>query len=82
MNTPMPLSERPTADLVLLILTIVVALSLLFTGAGIFVLALFDPGVDLSAALGALGSALTLLIGTVIGYLAGRGRSPTSRELP
>lgn len=76
----MTLTDRPTPDVVLLILTVVVALSVLLTGAGIFALALVNPSADLSTAFTSLGGVLTLLIGTVIGYLAGKGRSPLSTE--
>lgn len=76
------LRGRPTADIILLILTGLISLSILLTGAGIFMLALFHPTADLSVAFNAIGSVLTLLTGTVVGYLAGRGRSPASREGP
>ena len=75
-----PLSDRPTPDVVLLILTLVVALSVLLIGAGIFVLAALHPEYDISEAFSSLGQVIGLMIGSVLGYLAGKGRSPVSRE--
>jgi len=76
----MPISERPTADIVLLILTLVIALSILFTGLGIFILAALHPEYDLSAAFNQFGNVIGLMIGAILGYLAGKGRSPWSTE--
>lgn len=76
----MPLSERPTPDLVLLMFTGLIALVVILTGGGLFVLALIHPEYDMSAAYSSLGNALGLFVGAVLGYLAGKGRSPNSRE--
>lgn len=74
--------QRPTADLVLLIMALVIALVVVLTGAGIFVLALVHPDYSgaLASAFEALGGALGMLLGAILGYLAGRGRSPYSTE--
>ena len=71
----MTITDRPTADVVVLILTVVAAASVLLVGVGLFALALVRPGTDVTAALEALAAVLTLLIGAVVGYLAGRGHS-------
>lgn len=76
------LSDRPTADLVLIILTSVVGLSILLAGVGLFVLALVHPDWPLADALAGFGQVLGLLIGAVLGYLAGKGRSAGSQERP
>lgn len=75
-----PMSDRPTPDLVLLILTLAVTLSVLLAGAGLFVVAALHPEWDISAAITSFGQILGLMIGAVLGYLAGKGRSATSRE--
>lgn len=77
----MPLSERPTADIVLLIITFVIAFSILLTGAGVFTIALVYPETtSLNTIFLSFGDIIGLLIGTVLGYLAGRGRSAGSQE--
>lgn len=76
----MALSERPTADLVMLIITLLIALSILLTGAGVFLLALFHPEYNMQAVLSAFAEVIGLMIGAVLGYLAGKGRSSQSKE--
>ncbi len=76
----MALSERPTADLVMLIVTLLVASCILLTGTGLFVLATVHPDYPLASALATFSETIAVMIGAVLGYLAGRGRSPQSRE--
>lgn len=76
----MPISDRPTADLVLLTLTGLIAAVIVLFGAGLFTLALLHPESNLSAAYSSLASVLGIMVGTVLGYLAGKGRSAQSTE--
>lgn len=75
-----PLSDRPTADVVLIIITLMICAAILLTGAGIFIVALYYPEYDLSAAYSSFGNVIGLLVGAILGYLAGKGRSPWSKE--
>jgi len=59
----------------MLIIASVVGASVLLTGAGLLAAALFHPDWPLAEAFGSFTHALGLLIGAVLGYLAGRGRS-------
>lgn len=76
----MALSERPTADLILLILTLLITASVLLTGAGVFVIAVVRPDVDAATVLSSFAEMISLLIGVIVGYIAGRGRSAQSGE--
>ena len=62
-----PMSERPTADLILIIITGLVCLSVLLTGAGIFVLAITRPEVDYGSYFAGFSHTIGLLIGAVLG---------------
>jgi hypothetical protein len=76
----MVVSERPTADLVLLIITGLIAASVLLAGAGLILISVLRPDSDLAPLYGTFGNMIDLLIGAVLGYLAGRGRSAQSKE--
>ena len=69
------LSDRSTADLVVLITVAVLALVVLLTGGGIFALAVLAPERDLSGAVAAYGNFVGTLLGAVLGYAAGRARA-------
>lgn len=74
--------RRSTPDLVLIILTLVVAACVLLSGCGLFAMALLHPDWPLADWLTAFSDAVGMLIGAVLGYLAGRGRSPDDRGRP
>lgn len=75
-----PISERPTPDIILLIVTLLVATAILMAGVGIFVIAIVHPEFPIRDAFEAFGQVIGLMIGSVLGYLAGKGRSPSSTE--
>lgn len=77
----MPLRDRPVAELILLLLAVVVSLCVLLAGGGIFVTAVVYPDRDLTGPVAGLGAILSVLLGTVVGYLAGRrGDSPPDQR--
>jgi hypothetical protein len=77
----MALTDRPTPELVLLIFATLVGLTVLLTGAGLFIVQAIHPELDMRSAIASLGQTITLIVGAVVGYLAGAGRkgltSPT-----
>jgi hypothetical protein len=68
------LGDRPVDELVMLTLVLGLVGMLLLAGGGIVLLAILRPELDLTLALNNLGSAVTALTGSVLGYSAGRGR--------
>ncbi len=75
-----PISDRPTPDIVMLIITTVIACSILLAGAGLFAVALLHPEYPIRDAFASFSQVIDLMIGSVLGYLAGKGRSPASSE--
>jgi hypothetical protein len=71
-----PLTERPTADVVLLILVTLLALVVAVTTIGVMTLTITRPDLDLTVAVNNLGNTTSALTGAVLGFLAGR-RSAT-----
>lgn len=67
------LRDRPTADLVVLGLAIVVAFSVILSTVGAIVWRILDPDADLSKVAARLADVTNTLIGAIVGYLAGRG---------
>lgn len=67
------LSDRPTSDLVVLILATAVGLVILFTGLGLTVLEFVRPAADVAVAVQAFQDVVAAITGAVIGYIAGRG---------
>jgi hypothetical protein len=74
------LADRPTTDLVLLILATTIGLTILFAGAGLMLLEALHPEVDTTAASTSLGHIIAVIVGVVVGYVAGGRRSPSMRE--
>lgn len=73
------ISNRPTAELVVLILAVFIGATLLLVGAGITILEVARPEADYSAAVDTFVKVLTVLLGVVIGYVTGRaGRHATN----
>jgi hypothetical protein len=65
--------ERPVRDLVVLIMVVTVSAVLLVSVVGLVTIQLFRPETDSSAVAGALGHVVQILVGAVLGFLAGRG---------
>jgi hypothetical protein len=73
---PPRLRDRPTADLVVLGLAMVVAFSVIATTVGAVILRVTDPHADLTKIAARLADVTNTLIGAIVGYLAGRGTPP------
>jgi len=71
------LRDRPTADLVVMGLAMVVAFSVIATTIGALTLRITDPHADLTKIAARLADVTNTLIGAIVGYLAGRGTPPT-----
>src|SRR5262245_53871013 len=69
------LSNRPTADLVIIFLAGVVGTVVIITAVGVVIAA--TAGYDVSNLTGKLAAIINSLAGGVIGYVAGRGTSAT-----
>lgn len=68
------LTDRPTAELVLLILATFIGATFLLGGAGLLALRLWRPEVDISSTVASYTDAVSLVIGALVGYLAGAGQ--------
>lgn len=69
----MPLRDRTAPELVMLILAATVGLLLLAAVVLVGVLEIVRPETDTGDALDMLASTITILVGAIVGYLAGRG---------
>lgn len=67
-----PLKERPTSELVVLVLATTVAVLLVASVVFVGVLEITHPDADTSGAISSITNTITLLVGAVVGYLAGR----------
>jgi len=66
------LGDKPIADLVLLAFIIMLGALLVTVGAGLVVVAITRPDIDLTGALNQLGNVLSVMVGAILGYVAGR----------
>lgn len=66
------MKRRPAVELVVIILAVAVGVTLVVMAVGLFALLLWQPGRDVSAALHTFGVIMGALVGSVLGYLAGR----------
>lgn len=66
------LGDKPIADLVLLSFIVMLGVLLVVSVTGLALLAVFRPDLDLSPILGQLGNVLSVMIGAILGYVAGR----------
>ena len=73
MVTVRRLANRPTADLVVLLLAGLVAVIVVTAVAGVLVIALVRPRADVGGVVHSLSDVTNTLIGAVVGYIAGRG---------
>lgn len=77
------MSGRTTGEIVLLIFATTIAAAVIITVIGLSVIALVNPGTDVTVAVQAVAQVLGVLIGVVVGYLiAGRrlARQSTGTE--
>ena len=68
----MGFTDKPTGELVVLMLTATACLFVLFAGAGLTYLAVARPSEDITGAVAQLEAAVTALVGGIFGYLGGR----------
>jgi len=69
------MKERSTSDLVMLILTVSVGLFMMIALIMIGIIQAVSPEADLTGAVSALSHIITIIVGCVVGYLAGKGRN-------
>jgi rRNA processing protein Krr1/Pno1 len=75
------LAARSVTDLIVLTFTVVVAVSILATGATIAVIEIRDPATDTTAIVDTLTSTVTTIIGALLGLIAGKSEM-SSRPTP
>lgn len=68
------LTDRPTGDLLVLMIAATICFTVLASGAAVAIIELKDPSVDTSKEVGAIRDIVGTLIGLLAGYLAGRAR--------
>ena len=66
------LGDKPIADLVLLSFVIILGVMVVSTVIGLALLAVFRPDLDMTAALAQFGNVLSVMVGAILGYVAGR----------
>lgn len=74
----MNVGDRPTGDLVVLMLAAMVALVALLSATAVLVLAVLDPARDLTLAIQGITDFMGIIVGAVVGFVA--GRSPVRRR--
>jgi hypothetical protein len=67
--------DRPTADLIVIVLTGLVATIILVSVAGIFLLEVFRPEVNVEKLAARIGTIISTLVGAIVGYVAGKSNS-------
>ena len=70
---------RPASDTVVLILAVGISATLMIAAAGIVMVTLLQPERDLTATIDAMSRLLTVIVGVIVGYLAGL-RRPEGRR--
>jgi hypothetical protein len=66
------LGDKPIGDLVLLAFITMLGAMLLIAAAGLIVLAIVRPDLDLTSAINQFGNVMSVMTGAVLGYVAGR----------
>lgn len=66
------LSGRSTIEIMVLLLTLTVCISLMAMGVTLTVIEIVSPETDTAPAFDALGNVLSMIIGSLLGLLAGR----------
>jgi hypothetical protein len=76
--------DRPTVDIVVILMTMTVSVVLLLATAGVITVRLLSPQVDLKGAEGAVGNILTTVVGALLGLVTGRaaGRLEANGQKP
>lgn len=74
------LRERPTPDLIVMLLAGVVALCVVGLAMAVMVSSLWFPDHDITSLSQRIGTILSSLIGAIVGYLAGRGVNGRAAE--
>ena len=64
--------DKPIADMVLLAFIVMFGLMLATAAIGLVVLAIWRPELDLTTAIAQFGNVLSVMIGAILGYVAGR----------
>jgi hypothetical protein len=70
--------DRSTIELMVLAFTVTVCLALLVTGVALAVVAIVNPEADTSFAVDALAHGIGVLMGSLLGLLAGRSSAANS----
>jgi hypothetical protein len=65
-------TQRSTIDLVVIILTLMVAITIVFSAVGLVVGKIFNPALDIEPGAKFIGNALTTIIGALVGFMGGR----------
>ena len=66
------LRDRPTSDLVIVFLAAIVGFVMVVMVVGVMVLKIAHPDEDVDANLRVIADVLTVLVGAVVGYVAGK----------
>ena len=64
--------NRSTFDVVVILMTAMVGLTMALVVIGVIVLRLFRPEVDVKSAGAVIGNVLTTLVGALVGFVGGR----------
>ncbi len=68
----MGIGDKPIADLVLLVFVIILGVMVVASMIGLAALAVFRPDLDLEPALSQFGHVMSVMVGAILGYVAGR----------
>lgn len=74
------LAGRGTADVVVIILAVMVGATVLLSGAAVFVLEVVHPGYDSSVLVQTSGEIMAVIVGAVVGYIAGNRQQPAAAK--
>ena len=66
--------ERPTIDIVVVLLTVVVGSTVILCTIGILIVRMFLPSVDVGKGAETVGNILTTVVGALVGLIGGRAQ--------
>ena len=72
---PHILAGRPAGEVVIILLTFTVSIVMLLGGIGIFMITIMRPEYDASNFWAAANQTITIVVGAVVGYVAGKGET-------
>lgn len=75
------LRDRPTADLIVILLSGVVAFCVVSLATAVVVSSIWFPDHDITSLSQRIGTIISSLIGAIVGYLAGRGVSDPNERI-